>query len=96
MSGRRTDSPVVAWLQAQLMQPAIYGGSVPNQAWNPLEWLPLGLPDPPPLLALLRPILVSVPRDYPGAGFSKMDFSSVLMLTCRPQGPSDLFPDSSP
>jgi hypothetical protein len=40
------------------MRLVIYGMSVLGQAWNPLEWIPLG--SPTPLLALPRPILGSV------------------------------------
>jgi hypothetical protein len=64
MTERRTDSPTVARCQAQLMRSVTYEESVLGQAQNPLVWLPPGSPDP--LLAPLRSIPSSVPRDYPG------------------------------
>jgi hypothetical protein len=41
MSGRRTDSPVMAQRQAKLMSSVIYDGSVLGRAQNPLEWFSL-------------------------------------------------------
>lgn len=48
MSGRRTDSPVMAQRQAKLMSSVIYDGSVLGRAQNPLEWFSLSSFDPPP------------------------------------------------
>jgi hypothetical protein len=67
MSGRRTDSPVMAQRQAKLMSSVIYDGSVLGQAQNSLEGFSLSSFDPPPPhLALPRPIPGSMLLDYPG------------------------------
>jgi hypothetical protein len=39
------------------------------------------------------PVPGSLPREYPGVGASRLDFSITLLLATRPQGPRDLFPD---
>jgi hypothetical protein len=46
MRGKRTGACAVAWCQALLMQPVIYGGSVWGRARDPLEWFLSDTPDP--------------------------------------------------
>lgn len=91
MSGRRTDSPAAARRQTQLIRSIIYDVPVLNQSRNPLEWFLSVSPDP--LLAPPRPILDSVPQDYPGAGPSA-DFPLVLLLTHGSYKARDLFLDN--
>jgi hypothetical protein len=79
MSGSRSDFPIVARYQVQLMRSRTYDGSVLSQARNPLEWLPLGSRPPPSGSA--SPDLGSVPRDYPGACPFGANLSFVLLLT---------------
>jgi hypothetical protein len=50
---------------------------------NPLEWLPLSLPDLPFRFRLARPP-GSVPQGYSGVGPSGADSSSILPLTRGP------------
>jgi hypothetical protein len=71
------------------MWSVIYDGIVLGQMQNSLEWLPLGLPDPP-FLAPPRSTPGSVPQGYSEAGPSGADSSSVLSLTRGPSGPGIL------
>jgi hypothetical protein len=65
------------------MRPVIYGRSVLGWVCNPLEWVPLGSPDPPSGPASLDPQLV--PWDYPAVGPSGVESSLVLLLTHGPE-----------
>jgi hypothetical protein len=95
MSGRRNNSPIVVRCQAQLIRSVTYGGSVLGQTRNPLEWLPLGSPDPPSDYTSSDPGLG--PSGLSGGGpFQGRLFSLVLLSTCGPQGPRDLSSNSSP
>jgi hypothetical protein len=94
MSGRRTESSVAARHQAQLMRLVIYGGSVPGQAWNPLEWLPLGSLDPPSGFASPDPRLGASGLSG-GGSFQGRLFPHPPADLWAP-GARDIFLDSSP
>jgi hypothetical protein len=72
----------------------IYGGSVPDQTWNPLEWFHLSSPDPSSGSASPDPGLGSLGLSEEDS--SRAAFSLVFLLTCGSYVLGDLFLDSSP
>jgi hypothetical protein len=84
MSGKWTGAHIVARRPAWLMRPVIYGGSVRDLAWDPIELFPFNMPIVR-CQALPRPAPGSVPRGSIEGGSFQGWCTYLFRLTNRPQ-----------